>query len=197
MTAADLHALAAGNRVFKYADDIFLVVPDANSNTSAVEVRHIEARATTNNLKLNRSKSKEVILYARRKRGKSVHVPPPCQDIEQVRSLKSSRRHRQRRLTTSTTCCRRPLACSMLYGSRAVTVFQHLRCKRSFVQLLLRRPLTVRQSGLVPVLWLIVHGLTRFSDAVNDKISVQGTRRQSVSCLTTQMRHFQASHLDR
>ena len=48
-TAADLRALTAGNRVFKYAGDTFLGVLLA-----ALEVKHIEAWAATNNLKLYR-----------------------------------------------------------------------------------------------------------------------------------------------
>ena len=91
-----------------------------------------------------------------------------------------------RRLITSATCGHRLPACSMLYGSCAVTVFQHLRCKTYFLQLLLRRSPTVRQCGLVPAPQLIAHGLTRFSDAVNDKISDQRTCRSSLNCLMMQ-----------
>ena len=124
----------------------------------------------------------EVIFSACGTRGKSVHVPPPCQDIDQVRSLRVLGVTVNSRLTANDHVNNLlSLSTNLFYAlriMRCIFVFQHLRCKTSFVQLLLRRSRTVRQRGPVPALRLIAHGLTRFSDAVNDKISAQRTCRQ-------------------
>ena len=55
---------------------------------------------------------------------------------------------------------------------------------------------TMRRRGLVSALRLIVHGLTRFSDAVNNKISTERACRQSLGCLITPTIPFQASHMN-
>ena len=88
ITAGDLHPITPGNRLFKFADDIYLVVPEANTNTRTLEIAHIQAWAATNNLALNRSKSEEMIIRARGKRGKSACLQPPCSDIERVTTLR-------------------------------------------------------------------------------------------------------------
>jgi len=75
VTAADLHRLFTGNRIFKFADDTYLVVPAVNSSLQLQEITHIQAWAATNNLKLNCSKSKEIIFAARGKRGHSADLP--------------------------------------------------------------------------------------------------------------------------
>ena len=59
VTAADLHPCTTGNRIFKYADDTYLVVPTANSSTRCQEIEQIGVWAAQNNLKLNSGKTKE------------------------------------------------------------------------------------------------------------------------------------------
>ena len=88
VTAADLHPLTTGNRIFKFADDTYLVVPAVNSSSRVQEITHILAWTATNNLKLNCSKSKEIIFAARGKRGNSADLPPPSMNIERVSSLR-------------------------------------------------------------------------------------------------------------
>jgi len=88
VTAADLHPVTPANRIFKYADDTYLVVSAANSRSCLAEIAHIDEWAATNNLKLNCAKSKKIIITARGKRGKSVQPPPPCSNIERVSSLR-------------------------------------------------------------------------------------------------------------
>jgi len=61
VTAADLHPITAGNYIFKFADDTYLVIPEKNSRTCDGEVLHIENWAVDNNLSLNRIKSRELI----------------------------------------------------------------------------------------------------------------------------------------
>jgi len=87
--ASDLHPKTPGNRIFKFADDTYLVVPAANTSSRLEEISHIEDWASRNNLKLNRAKSKELIFNAinREKCGqRSTQPPPPCPNIERVSS---------------------------------------------------------------------------------------------------------------
>ena len=53
VTAADLHPCTIGNRIFKYADDTYLVVPATNSITRCLEIEHIGVWAEQNNLTMN------------------------------------------------------------------------------------------------------------------------------------------------
>jgi len=87
VTAVDLHLTTPGNRIFKFADDTYLVVPVANSSSRLDEVFHVEAWASRNNLRLNQTKSKELI-FIREKCGQSSHPPPSCPNIERVSCAK-------------------------------------------------------------------------------------------------------------
>jgi len=62
-------------------------MPAANSDTSTSELKHVQTWAEENNLKLNCSKSKEIIFTGRGTRNKPVIVPPPCLNIRLVRSI--------------------------------------------------------------------------------------------------------------
>jgi len=55
VTASDLHSVTDGNRIFKYADDTYLVVPAINSATQLDEITNIERWAVDNSLRLNRA----------------------------------------------------------------------------------------------------------------------------------------------
>ena len=88
VTASDLRPAIDGNRMFKFADDTYLLIPAVNCSTCTAEVKHIETWATTNNLRLNRAKSKEIVFFANGKRGKQAPIPPPCPTIERVHSLR-------------------------------------------------------------------------------------------------------------
>jgi len=87
VTAGDMQALTPGNRLCKYADDSYLIIPPANTNTRLDELSNIESWAQANNLILNRSKSAEIIFTNRRRR-QQVHEPPPLPDIPRVSSIK-------------------------------------------------------------------------------------------------------------
>ena len=56
INTGDLVAVTPGNRICKYADDTYVIVPAANSHTRNVEVANTEQWATTNNLTLNQIK---------------------------------------------------------------------------------------------------------------------------------------------
>jgi Reverse transcriptase (RNA-dependent DNA polymerase) len=84
VTAADLHPVHDRNRIFKFADDTYLVVPSDAANTCQDEIAHLQAWAIDNNLRLNRDKTKEIIFSARRKGA----LPPLLPGIERVSSLR-------------------------------------------------------------------------------------------------------------
>ena len=62
VTASDLQAITPGNLLCKYADDFYLIVPSSNADTRSAELSKVEAWTRRNNLKLNQTKSVEVIL---------------------------------------------------------------------------------------------------------------------------------------
>ena len=72
--------LHKGNSFDKYADDSYRIVPSVNSSTIADELEHIAKWAHDNNLKLNRSKTKEIVVH--RPRAKNLLFPPAIDGIE-------------------------------------------------------------------------------------------------------------------
>jgi len=87
VTAADLRPIRAGNRIVKYADDTYLIVPEANSSYSNDELNNIQTWASRNNLNLNYNKSKEIVFCASVSRRSSDQLPPLCQNVERVDKL--------------------------------------------------------------------------------------------------------------
>ena len=61
INGGDLHPVAEGNDLLKYADDTYLIVPAENSPSCEDELHHTTQWATANNLHLNQSKSAEII----------------------------------------------------------------------------------------------------------------------------------------
>ena len=89
VVASDLHPIVPGNCMTKFADDTYVIVPEANSTTCQAEIDHIEQWAMENNLKLNRSKTYEIILRSpRRPATPSSPLPPEIPGIKRVTSLK-------------------------------------------------------------------------------------------------------------
>ena len=87
LTASDLHPLHPRNHVFKFADDTHLVVPASSTGWRQDESTHIERWAENKkNLRINTSKSKELVFRAPGLRGKSEQLPPTCVNIERVTS---------------------------------------------------------------------------------------------------------------
>src|SRR6218665_3648648 len=50
----------------KYADDTYLLVGSGNVGSLASEIDHVQKWATNNNLRLNPSKTRELIIYRKR-----------------------------------------------------------------------------------------------------------------------------------
>jgi len=87
VNAGDLATVTLGNLLCKYADDIYIIVPAANIQTRTAEIAGIEQWAIANNLKLNRTKSVEIIVFCA-KRSSRVSLPHALSDIRRVTSLK-------------------------------------------------------------------------------------------------------------
>jgi len=71
----------------KYADDTYLVVPSVNGSTRQQEMDNIATWAAANNLKLNVSKSKEIIFHNSRRRITET-LPQLLPDISRQNVLK-------------------------------------------------------------------------------------------------------------
>ena len=78
----DLCAVSAVNDIFKYADDTTLLVPQHTDVELDIEFQNVKAWAANNCLKLNLSKTKEIIF--KRPRVQYFHMPPALDDIEQL-----------------------------------------------------------------------------------------------------------------
>jgi len=62
LNASDLHPVHQHNMIFTYANDIYLIVPNIFARTIFYELQHISDWAKRHNLKLNQSKSLEIII---------------------------------------------------------------------------------------------------------------------------------------
>ena len=60
INALDLHPIHSDNRMAKYADDWYLIIPSINTHSS--EIQNVTSWATANNLKLNVSKTQEMLI---------------------------------------------------------------------------------------------------------------------------------------
>ena len=47
--------------MFKYADDMYIVIPAVDADSRSAELDHVERWAQNNNFRLNRAKSPEII----------------------------------------------------------------------------------------------------------------------------------------
>ena len=84
LNATDLRAISPGNKLHKYADDTYLIVPANNSSTIAAEMDQIAKWSQTNNLRLNPNKSIEMIVRSKR----SIFPDPPLlPDITRVKEM--------------------------------------------------------------------------------------------------------------
>ena len=60
VTASDLKATCDMNKLVKFADDTYIVIPASCSDTRSAEIDGVEHWVRANNLQLNRAKSKEI-----------------------------------------------------------------------------------------------------------------------------------------
>jgi hypothetical protein len=85
INATDLKAITPGNKLHKYADDTYLLVPSDNCNTIPSELTNISQWAEINNLNLNTKKSQIMIVS---KHPPTYYTSPPTiPDVAKVTSL--------------------------------------------------------------------------------------------------------------
>ena len=85
--SADLKPMHSGNSMVKFADDTYIVIPSANVGTRTQEIDNVTLWAAANNLKLNISKTREIVFQDSRRR--SVATPPsPLPGISREHTLK-------------------------------------------------------------------------------------------------------------
>jgi hypothetical protein len=83
INSSTLSPISAENEYFKYADDAYLVVPASNTSTIPDELQHHSNWAAECNLKLNMTKTSEIVFCNRK-----VTPPAPHPGVERVDSLK-------------------------------------------------------------------------------------------------------------
>jgi hypothetical protein len=88
LNTSDLRALHPENDLNKYADDTYLIVPSSHSHTIVQELDHVSEWAAENNLKLNSSKSVELIIHRPRTRIGNCDVPPPSDGVTRLNNIK-------------------------------------------------------------------------------------------------------------
>ena len=84
VNASDLHPVHPENIMVKYADDTYLIVGAAMRHTICEEMERVTSWAAQNNLRLNRTKSQEMII----ERVRRAELPPPLTDVTRVSSMK-------------------------------------------------------------------------------------------------------------
>ena len=87
INTGDLEVRTLGNKLCKFADDTYLIIPADNADSRSAEIDNIETWARTNNLTLNRTKSKEIVVVDT-KRKRQVVSYPTLPGIVRVTSLK-------------------------------------------------------------------------------------------------------------
>ena len=87
--AANLRTEIPSNRLIKFADDTYLLIPAINAESRPIELKNVETWARVNNLTLNNGKTKEIVFVDRKRpRRADIAEPPVMPAIERVTSLK-------------------------------------------------------------------------------------------------------------
>ena len=85
VAASDLKTTSEDFRIFKYADDTYLVTAGKNHSRISYEIDHVSQWAQRNNLKLNNDKTKEIVIYKKGK--KKENLSPQTSGINRVMSI--------------------------------------------------------------------------------------------------------------
>ena len=87
ITAEDLVAAVPGNSLCKYADDTYVIIPASNEASRLAELDNVQRWAEQNNLKLNCSKSTEIVFRDSRRR-RTAAEPAPLPGIARSSCMK-------------------------------------------------------------------------------------------------------------
>ena len=87
VNAADLRPVHDGNVLVKFADDTYLIVPARSNHTAESELKNVESWAEVNNLRLNPTKTMEIVFYnPDRKKGRN-EIPPVRPGVARVDTI--------------------------------------------------------------------------------------------------------------
>ena len=86
--SSDLVPCCPGNRFNKYADDTYILVPPSNYNTIMIELENISQWAIANNLKLNSTKSTEMVVSRPRVGREHLTYSIPIPGIQRIDMMK-------------------------------------------------------------------------------------------------------------
>ena len=88
VNAADLKTVVPSNKLIKFADDTYIIIPASNASARSIELENVETWARVNNLTLNNGKTKEIIFVDRkRRRHTDIADPPELYATARVTSL--------------------------------------------------------------------------------------------------------------
>jgi len=88
INASDLHPICPTNILLKYADDTYLIiVSSVNTHLIPKELQHVEGWAASNYLKLNVSKSYELIFVSSQFKDKRLIFPAAIPGITRLQHL--------------------------------------------------------------------------------------------------------------
>jgi hypothetical protein len=83
---SDLHCLSDINKMFKFADDTNILVPEDSDVSMADEFVHVQKRACLNKMIINYAKTKEIVFH--RPHPSKFSIQPSFESIELVRDCK-------------------------------------------------------------------------------------------------------------
>ena len=116
LNSCALKSFHPDNKYFKYADDAYLIVPCSNVSTISQELIHHTAWAAGCNLKLNPSKTSEIVFCR-----KNTVQPPPNPGISRVNKLSILRLTVDNKLNFSTHVKSKVTSCNQsLYALRVM-----------------------------------------------------------------------------
>jgi len=82
-----LQAVTNGNALCKYADDTYLLIPAVNVDSRSAELHNVKEWALANNVKLNLTKSQEIIFTDQRRKTK-FSIPDKIPLLHRVQIIK-------------------------------------------------------------------------------------------------------------
>jgi hypothetical protein len=87
VNAADLRPAHDGNVLAKFADDTYLIIAAERHHTAVSELTNVVAWAEANNLRLNHSKTVEIIFFNPDKKRGRTDLPPACPGIVRAETI--------------------------------------------------------------------------------------------------------------
>jgi len=87
INASDLRTVDPDNKLVKFADDTYLVIPASSIDSRSDELKNVETWAMQNNLTLNKGKTKEIIFVDKRRR-RLFDQPLELAEVVRVTTLK-------------------------------------------------------------------------------------------------------------